>query len=123
MPCSLFKPWRTGHDLKGDSQSWDEAFQSHEFSDRQQQIMKNFNIKYECLDARDDYRAQLKRGAENTLFMYGEDNNIVSEDEVSNDDPFNCLPDADPDNCYDSSTKVPVYGLQEQRLQREAAAI
>ena len=27
-------------------------------------MMKNFNIRYECLDAHDDYRAQLKKGSQ-----------------------------------------------------------
>ena len=30
--------------------------------------MNNFNIRYECLDARDDFRAQLKKGASTDLF-------------------------------------------------------
>ena len=31
-------------------------------------MMKNFNIRYECLDARDHFRAQLKKGAATDLF-------------------------------------------------------
>ncbi|PBK59898.1 hypothetical protein ARMSODRAFT_852371, partial [Armillaria solidipes] len=55
---TLFKPWRTGHDLKQDAlTSWDQAFQNHDFSDFHEKIMSNFNLRYECLDARDDYRA------------------------------------------------------------------
>ena len=30
-------------------------------------MMKNFNIRYECLDAHDDYRAQLKKGSTQTF--------------------------------------------------------
>ncbi|KAF9455717.1 hypothetical protein BDZ94DRAFT_1293114 [Collybia nuda] len=51
---TLFKPWRTGLDLKEEGYSWDETFVGHEFTDVQKQ--------YECNDARDDYAAQLKKG-------------------------------------------------------------
>ena len=120
---TLFKPWRSGHDLKNENQTWDEAFKLHRFSDQQEQIMKNLNIKYECLDARDDYRALLKRGAENTLFMYGDIGDNHPEDDIDFDDPTNCFVNSDFDNCYDPPTEVPVLGNQEQRLQREAAEI
>ena len=52
---TLFKPWRTGKDLKTAVESWDKSFVAHEFSKRQLEIMKYFNVRYECLDARDDY--------------------------------------------------------------------
>ena len=59
---SLFKPWRKGSDLKTNaSVSWHEAFKQHPFSVNQITLMQNFHIKYECLDGRDDYRAQLAK--------------------------------------------------------------
>jgi hypothetical protein len=57
---TLFKPWRTGKDLKSTNNTWDETFNQHKFTARQEQLMKNFNLRYECLDARDDYSAKLK---------------------------------------------------------------
>ena len=60
---TLFKPWRSGLDLKTKFNSWNEAFMSHSFSMRQLELMKNMNIRYECLDAWDDFHAQLKKGA------------------------------------------------------------
>ena len=60
---TLFKPWRTGTTLKTKGASWDEAFTAHVFTSRQEQIMKNFNIRYECLDQRDDFLSELKKGA------------------------------------------------------------
>lgn len=60
---ALFKPWRSGLDLRSPSESWDDAFRSHGFSSRQLEVMKNMNIRYECLDARDDFHAQMKKGA------------------------------------------------------------
>ena len=55
---TLFKPWRDGLDLKSTEEDWDEVFNKHSFTDRQKQLMNNFNIKYECHDARDDFRLQ-----------------------------------------------------------------
>jgi hypothetical protein len=60
----LFKPWRSGKDLRKENQLWHEAFNEYNFSDRQKQLMDNFNIRYECNDARDDYSAQ-RRGGDN----------------------------------------------------------
>jgi hypothetical protein len=52
---TFFKPWWTGMDLKTKVESWDKSFVAHEFSKPQMDIMKYFNVRYECLDARDDY--------------------------------------------------------------------
>ena len=57
---TLFKPWRTGYDLKSADETWEHAFDNYDFSDRQMNLMNNFNLHYECLDARDDYSAQMK---------------------------------------------------------------
>jgi len=59
---TLFKPWRNGKDLKGEHSSWDKAFVAHEFTRRQKEIMKYFDVRYECLDARDDYSAKRAKG-------------------------------------------------------------
>jgi hypothetical protein len=59
---ALFKPWHTGFDLKIRTKSWDETFNEHEFTEREKQLMRNFNIKYECFDAHDDFQAQMKAG-------------------------------------------------------------
>ena len=52
---TLFKPWRSGKDLKDVNYSWDETFSSYVFTSRQKELMKFFNIRYECNDARDDF--------------------------------------------------------------------
>ena len=65
---TLFKPWRRGHNLKESVQtSWDDTFSEHEFRKQEVQLMKNFNICYECLDAHDDYHAQLKNSVDKSL--------------------------------------------------------
>src|SRR6267154_1984088 len=55
---TLFKPWRTGKDLKTNTESWDKTFVFHEFTKVQNEKMKFFNVRYECIDARDDFSAQ-----------------------------------------------------------------
>lgn len=56
----FFRPsgWRTGTDLLGDATTFTEAFQRTNFLPEHTQLMKNMNLLYECLDARDDYAAQ-----------------------------------------------------------------
>ncbi|KAJ3969040.1 hypothetical protein EV361DRAFT_781840, partial [Lentinula raphanica] len=56
----LFSPWRSGKDLKSEHQSWHDAFISYEFPPLCKMYMSNMNLRYEALDARDDFRAQIK---------------------------------------------------------------
>ena len=55
---TILKPWRTGLDLKPPRLAWHEAFQRHVFSEHQLCLLKNFNVRYECYDARDEFKAQ-----------------------------------------------------------------
>ncbi|KAJ3820163.1 hypothetical protein F5880DRAFT_1488490, partial [Lentinula raphanica] len=55
----LFCPWRSGKDLKLEHQTWHEAFQSYIFPSHSLLLMQNMNLRYEALDARDDFRAQI----------------------------------------------------------------
>ena len=59
---TLFKPWQSGLELKVQDQSWDDAFSTYCFSVKQKDVMRNFNIQYECLDAQDDFHVQLNKG-------------------------------------------------------------
>ncbi|TRM55967.1 hypothetical protein BD626DRAFT_379658, partial [Schizophyllum amplum] len=52
----FFKPWRTGGDLKKKEQTWEEAFEAHPFTDDERQLMIQFNVRWECLDGRDDFQ-------------------------------------------------------------------
>ncbi|EPS93696.1 hypothetical protein FOMPIDRAFT_1085568, partial [Fomitopsis schrenkii] len=62
---TFFKPggWRRGDDLLAGHASWENAFNDVDFAPEHVQIMKNMNVLYECLDARDDYSA-LRRAQE-----------------------------------------------------------
>src|ERR1700677_2701811 len=55
---TLFKPWRHGKNLKEDDQFWDGAFT---FTPCQTELLRFFNLHYECNDARDDYSKLLKQ--------------------------------------------------------------
>ncbi|KAH6888880.1 hypothetical protein BKA70DRAFT_1049024, partial [Coprinopsis sp. MPI-PUGE-AT-0042] len=61
---TLFKPWRSGLDLKAHDATWENTFTGHTFTERQEGIMRNFNVRHECYDARDDFWAENKREAE-----------------------------------------------------------
>ncbi|KAJ6585467.1 hypothetical protein B0H19DRAFT_924974, partial [Mycena capillaripes] len=58
---TLFKPWRTPGDLKDNLSTWDQAFKEHEFTDRRKELINNFDVRYECNDARDDHYALMKK--------------------------------------------------------------
>ncbi|KAJ7709293.1 hypothetical protein B0H16DRAFT_1344639, partial [Mycena metata] len=58
---TLFKPWRSPGDLKDIADSWEYSFRSHQFTERQISLMQNFNVRYECNDARDDHFAQMRK--------------------------------------------------------------
>ncbi|KAI5823010.1 hypothetical protein K523DRAFT_255966, partial [Schizophyllum commune Tattone D] len=58
---TLFVPWRRGRDLRTEGYNWDHAFRHSTFKPRHLQLMENFNLRYECADARDDYRNELKK--------------------------------------------------------------
>ncbi|KAA1479921.1 hypothetical protein DENSPDRAFT_789682, partial [Dentipellis sp. KUC8613] len=58
---TLFCPWRSGKDLKNEEQSWDDTFQHFSFTERQKEVIKFMQIRYECNDARDDFSAQRKK--------------------------------------------------------------
>ncbi|PPQ75316.1 hypothetical protein CVT24_006993, partial [Panaeolus cyanescens] len=80
---TLFKPWRTGVDLKPATMSWEEAFELHNFSKRQLDLMNNFNVRYECYDAKDDFYAMNKHrmGGEENPTEYDPENEGMFVDE------------------------------------------
>ncbi|KAK0207530.1 hypothetical protein IW262DRAFT_1243363, partial [Armillaria fumosa] len=56
----LFRPWRSGMDLKGGTDvSWETEFDAYPFMEDSHRIMANFNLHYKCLDAWDNFRAEL----------------------------------------------------------------
>ncbi|KZV61308.1 hypothetical protein PENSPDRAFT_554242, partial [Peniophora sp. CONT] len=55
---TLFKPWSDPKSLKDPEQTWEAAFQKYQFTNRQRKTMGFFHVRYECNDARDDFRSQ-----------------------------------------------------------------
>jgi len=110
---TLFKPWRDGKTLKTNLQSWNDAFNEYKFSSQEQTLMNNFNLKYECNDARDDFSAQAKKKTEEeniqSLWIIDDNNgddifhsqeNVLTDyldnDDSDNIDPFlDIHPDTD----------------------------
>jgi hypothetical protein len=58
---TIFKPWRNAGHLKGLDHSWDDAFTSCIFPFRESELIGNLNLRYECLDARDDFHAEMNK--------------------------------------------------------------
>jgi hypothetical protein len=89
---TLFKPWRHGKDLKRDDQSWDETFTDYKFTLRQAELMKFFNIRYECNNARDDYSKILRqKNVTDGVFPHwfsSDDNNDFDGDDYDEGDDF-----------------------------------
>ncbi|KAI0675203.1 hypothetical protein C8Q78DRAFT_1113372, partial [Trametes maxima] len=72
----FFSPlgWRSGRDLLGHHNTFVEAFAAASFSSAHLVVMKNMNVLYECLDARDDYAALRRsagRSSTSTLPIHG----------------------------------------------------
>jgi len=78
---SMFKPYRLPSDLKDKDQTWDEAFESHKFTLWQLQLLKNFNLKYECLNTRDNFHTQMCKGLSSFIPSWGstDDVELVNE--------------------------------------------
>ena len=113
----LFKPWQKPLSLKMEKNTWDETFLKHKFTNRQLELIRNFNIKYECLDACDDYNAQMRDSGDNTFFPHGAE----VENEKHDFDPDLFTKSNDLNNIYDYDTMMtqPI-GRSEYKRQREA---
>jgi hypothetical protein len=98
---TFFKPWRTGLDLKTSTQTWDDAFNSYQFAERHRKLMKNFNLRYECLDNRDDFHAELRR-KEAEILRTGNSDRDYFGDEYEDDETEDFVETlADDDKSYE----------------------
>ena len=80
---TFFKPWRTGRDLRVESDTWDKSFMAYEFTKQQIEIMKYFNVRYECLDARDDFSAKRdKEGDDNICYQWATSDILAELDDL-----------------------------------------
>ena len=59
----LFMPWRIPKQLLRDHHTWSQALRATTFNEHTERLIRNLNVLYECLDARDDYATQRKNDA------------------------------------------------------------
>ncbi len=79
---ALFVPWRNRRTLKKDQETWIDTFDSRVFMPWQLWVMKHFNLRYECLDARDDYHAQMTKDTAkemHPMFSMDETGDVIME--------------------------------------------
>ena len=120
---TFFKPWRTGKDLKSAEQTWDDCFEAYPFTERQQNLLKIFNLKYECLDARDDYFAQMKakkkKPSSDTRWMgdIDDDNNDIHGTHFGLDEELTML---DFDEIGPKSSRHRIYMNEAEQIMRTA---
>ena len=118
---TLFRPWKTGLNLKNDDDTWNDAFMSHKFSKHQREIMANMNIRYECLDAQDDFHAQMKKGLVSMPNWAEEDNTLQTNlDQTIADDNLDITKDAD---IVADIHIVPTFGKAQLHMQNMMASI
>ncbi|KIM77367.1 hypothetical protein PILCRDRAFT_56408, partial [Piloderma croceum F 1598] len=98
---TFFKPWRSGKDLKSSEESWDKAFVAHEFNKRQMEIMKYFNLRYECLDARDDYSAKRDKNDNGISYQWATADVLDDLDDLHDSEIALMGADFDPGKEYD----------------------
>ena len=84
---TIFKPWRSSAHLKAVDQTWDDAFNGYSFPERESELISNLNLRYECLDARDDFRAELNKKV-NTAQRMRKFEDSGSESSESGDDSY-----------------------------------
>ena len=92
--------------------SWNEAFDAHTFTEQHVKLMDNFHIKYECLDARDDYHAQLAKGGSD-VFLSSWDNG------ESNESSDFCDPIAIPEDTTFDESDVPSFLQKDGKAYKE----
>ena len=115
MLC-LFKPWRSGLELKTKHQTWDESFNLHTFNTRQLELMKFFQIRYECNDARDDFSAQRKKG---TYLQH-----MIDDDEIDNlDNEYAYEQIGEPYNPYNKDGNIDFEDYSIKAMRRIQQAI
>ena len=111
-------PALSGLDLKTLNQSWDESFNQHQFTTQQLDIMDNFHLHYECLDARDDYHAQLKQGE---VILPGHNNSNYSEHDVAEQMASHVFGDDDHLDAGCAEFDIDISGIGRKEMKRRQA--
>lgn len=121
----LFKPWRSGHDLKSQNELWDDAFNNYVFTERQSDIMKFMHIRYECNDARDDYSALRKSGLVNIAMPCGIGADLQDELDLEGLHGINIVDNIIPEYAEDDENEVTssLTMLKDQQMRQAANMI
>jgi hypothetical protein len=114
----LFKPWRTINDLKDRGSKWEESFNAFSFNVECTKLMQNFNVRYECLDERDDYHAIMKQKVKTARLNF---NNWEEYEDDDEDDELNELLKTLSDEA-DLASALEVKGSKTRRYERELDA-
>ncbi|KAJ2913327.1 hypothetical protein MD484_g7083, partial [Candolleomyces efflorescens] len=74
-------------------ETWEVAFDKYNFTERQKELMSNFNLRYECYDARDDYPSLFKSASKVPIGESDDENDDLVdcdkyEDEMGDDDDW-----------------------------------
>ena len=87
------------------------SFQTFEFTSQQRRYMLNFNVRYECLDAQDSYRAQMK--SSDSIVGSWDDKKDEFDDELHGASP----PDIEPDDTpFNPLTSGPIHKRHTQDM-------
>ena len=74
--------------MKRPTDSWVSGFDSYTFSDRHRTVMKNFNVRYECLDFRDNFHAQkIRNEVQLTIISKESEDSVLTNTNVCSTDP------------------------------------
>ncbi|KAG5221681.1 ATP-dependent DNA helicase [Salix suchowensis] len=118
---ALFVPWRSGKELKSSEETWDEAFLKHTFSEEHSRIMNNFNLRYECLDAKDDFRTEMKTNANANVSFPFDDDYMTSGEKSNNLEGV--LPNADDMMIQLESEKMSSSAIKRQKGIKDMKAL
>ena len=95
------KAWHSGHNLKSNDQSWHDAFTTHQFNSDHLTIMNNMKVRYECLDARDDFSIQQRKMAKDSVLQNHIDVNL----------PENIIDEVEKDNIIDIDVNPEMWSV------------
>ncbi|KAH6891706.1 hypothetical protein BKA70DRAFT_1233923 [Coprinopsis sp. MPI-PUGE-AT-0042] len=66
-------PQQKSHELKQDDQLWDEAWRASSFDRYTAKLIDNINLRYECMDAKDNLKSQHRKKYRTALGLPSED--------------------------------------------------
>ncbi|KZV58844.1 hypothetical protein PENSPDRAFT_672781, partial [Peniophora sp. CONT] len=112
---TLYKPWRKGRDLKAPEQTCKDAHEEYSYHQRFVDIQKYCKIRYECLDAQDDYRQSCKNDDTGAFFMHGQ---FAEDAEGTRNDEKQLDGHKPPDIPFDFTSNVADSSFKAEQMKR-----